>query len=133
MHLFIIAPKNEPGSLATVLEAVAQKGVNVTTGGGAAWGEASAIAFQVNDDDGARSALQEIGASFREADVAAAWLDDRPGTLADAARRLADAGVNIEGLVPIGMKDGKVGILFGVDNAEAAKTALGDLVGAAAG
>jgi hypothetical protein len=60
-------------------------------------------------------------------------LDDRPVTLADAARRLADAGVNIEALVPIGMKDGKVGILFGVDNAEAAKTALGDLVGAAAG
>lgn len=50
----------------------------------------------------------------------AAWLDDRPGTLAEAARRLGDAGVNIEALFPIGMESGKVGVLLGVDNASAA-------------
>jgi hypothetical protein len=31
------------------------------------------------------------------------------------------------------MKDGKVGVLFGVDNVEAAKAALGELSGVAAG
>ncbi len=133
MHLFIIAPTNKPGELATILDAIAQKGVNVTTAGGATWGDAGTIAIQVNDDDAARAALEGVGASFREAAVAAAWLENKPGTFADAARRLGDAGVNIEAIAPIGMQDGKVGILFGVDNAEAAKAALGDLVGSAAG
>ncbi len=133
MHLFIITPANQPGALASVLDAVAQRGVNVTTIGGGGSGDSGVIAIQVNDDDSARSALQGIGASFREADVVSAWLEDRPGTLADAARRLGDAGVNIEAIVPIGMQGGKVGVLLGVDNVEAAKSALGDLVGAATG
>ena len=133
MHLFIIAPANKPGELATILDAIAQKGVNVTTAGGATWGDAGTIAIQVNDDDAARAALQAAGATFREAAVAAAWLENKPGTFADAARRLGDAGVNIEAIVPIGMQDGKVGILFGVDDAEKAKAALGELVGSAAG
>ena len=96
-------------------------------------GEGGAIAIQVNDDDGARAALQESGVTFREADVAAAWLENRPGTLADAARRLGDAGVNIEAFFPIGMEDGKVGVLFAVSDGAAAKAALGELTGAAAG
>jgi hypothetical protein len=133
MHAFIITAQNSPGQLARVLDGIAQRGVNVTAGGATTWGDGGAIAIQVNDDDGARSALQEAGITFREADVAAAWLDDKPGTLADAARRLGDAGVNIEAFFPIGMENGKVGILFAVSDAAAAKAALGELTGAAAG
>lgn len=125
MHLFIITPPNKPGALAGVLDGIAQRGVNITTGGGATWGDSGAIAIQVSDDDAARSALQDAGASFREAATVTAWLDNHPGTLAAAARALGDAGVNIEAMVPVGMQDGKVGVLFGVDNAEAAQAALG--------
>jgi hypothetical protein len=61
---------------------------------------------------------------------ASAWLEDPAfadasadsPTLASTSRRSS-----------IGMKDGKVGILFGVDNVEAAKSALGELSGVAAG
>jgi hypothetical protein len=127
MHLFIISPANQPGALASVLDAVAQRGVNVTTLGGAASGDGGTIAVQVSDDDAARSALQGIGASFRESDVVTVWLEDRPGTMADAARRLGDAGVNIEAVVPVGMRDGKVGVLLGVGDSAAARAALGDL------
>jgi hypothetical protein len=133
MHIFIIAPENKPGGLAPILEAIAQRGVNVIAGGAATWGDLGAVAIQTNDDESTRSALQGTGVEFREVQTASAWLDDRPGTFADATRRLANAGVNIEALFPIGMKDGKVGILFGVDNVEAAKTALGELSGVAAG
>jgi hypothetical protein len=133
MHAFIITAQNQPGELARVLDGIAQRGVNVTAGGATTWGEGGAIAIQVNDDDGARSALQEAGITFREADVAAAWLENTPGTLADAARRLGDAGVNIEAFFLIGMEGGKVGILFAVSDGAAAKAALGDLVGAASG
>jgi hypothetical protein len=125
MHLFIIAPPNKPGALAGVLDGIAQRGVNITTLGGATWGDSGSVAIQVNDDEGARSALQESGASFTESATVTAWLDDHPGSLAATARALGDAGVNIEAIVPGGMQDGKVGVLFGVDNAEAAKAALG--------
>jgi len=133
MHVFLIASENKPGSLATILEAVAQRGVNVISGGATAWGDGGAISIQTNDDEATRSALQGTGVEFREVQTASAWLEDRPGTFADAARRLANAGVNIETFFPIGMKDGKVGILFGVDNVDAAKAALGELSGVAAG
>jgi hypothetical protein len=133
MHAFIITAQNQPGELARVLDGIAQRGVNITGGGATTWGEGGAIAIQVNDDDGARSALQAAGITFREADVAAAWLDDRPGTLADAARRLGEAGVNIEAFFPIGMENGKFGVLFAVSDGAAAKAALGELTGAAAG
>lgn len=131
MHVFIIAPQNRPGTLASALEGIAQRGVNVITGGGAASGDSAAIAIQTNDDEGTRAALQASGVPFREVEAVAAWLDDRPGTLADAARRLGNAGVNIEALFPIGMESGKVGILFAVDNASAAGAALGELTGSA--
>ncbi len=130
MHVFIIAAENKPGSLADILEAVAQRGVNVISGGVAAWGDQGAIALETNDGEAARSALEAAGLQFRQVQHAAAWLDDRPGTFAEAARRLANAGVNIEAAFPIGMKDGKVGVLFGVDDHEAAESALGDLSGA---
>ena len=133
MHVFIIAPQNRPGGLATALEGIAQRGVNVISGGGATWGEVGAIAIQTNDDEGTRAALQSSEVPFREVEAVAAWLDDRPGTFADAARRLANAGVNIEATFPIGMEGGKVGILFGVENAAAAQAALGELTASAAG
>ena len=52
--------------------------------------------------------------------------------LADAARRLADAGVNIEAIFPTGMEGNRITVAFGVDNIEAAKQALGALTGATA-
>jgi hypothetical protein len=133
MHLFIINAENRPGTLADALEAIAEKGVNVITGGGAAWGDGGSIAIQTNDDDSTRAALQGKGVKSREVEAIVAWLEDRPGTLANAARLLASAGVNIEALIPVGMEGGKVGVLFGVDNAGAAKAALGELTAAAAG
>jgi hypothetical protein len=57
-----------------------------------------------------------------------AQIDDKPGAVADAAKRLGDAGVNIELIAPTGMEGGRVTIALGVDNPDAAKAALGDLV-----
>lgn len=133
MKVFILTPQNRPGTLATALEGIAQRGVNIIAGAATTWGDSGGVAIQTNDDDGARAALQASGVPFREVDAVAAWLDDRPGTLADAARRLGDAGVNIEAMFPIGMESGKVGVLFAVDNASAAGAALGELTATAAG
>jgi hypothetical protein len=48
--------------------------------------------------------------------------------VAEAARRLGDAGVNIELIAPLGMDGRKVTVGFGVDKTAEARTALGELV-----
>ena len=125
MHLFVIVAPNRPGSLAAILAAIAEHGVSVTTGGGATAGDVGAIALQFDDDDRARAALESAGASFHEVPTVAAWLEPDPGTLADAARRLGEAGVNIEALAPVELGGGRIGVLFGVDNPDLATIALG--------
>jgi hypothetical protein len=52
-------------------------------------------------------------------------MEHRPGTLAAAARKLADAGINIETAFVAGMDGDKVQVAFGVDTPEAANRALG--------
>jgi hypothetical protein len=58
-----------------------------------------------------------------------ASLANRPGSLAEVARRLAKAGVNIEAAFPTSMAGGNVQVAFATDNPSKAKEALGDLVG----
>jgi hypothetical protein len=124
MNAFIVEAQNQPGELARVAGALGDRGVNITTG--AAIG--GAFGFLTNDEAGARSALQGAGIAFREVEVIPASLADEPGALAKVARRLADAGVNIEFVIPTGMSGGKVGVAIGVDKVEAARSSIGELV-----
>ena len=104
MNAFIIDLENRPGSLADTAAALAEKGINITGVAGATSGGTGTIALVTNDESATRSALQGIDCKFREVALVSAALEDKPGMLADAARRLADAGVNIEALFPTGME-----------------------------
>ena len=132
MNAFIIDLENKPGRLAETAAAIAEKGININGVAGATSGGTGTIAIVTNDESATRSALQGIDCKFREVALASAALEDKPGVLADAARRLADAGVNIEAIFPTGMEGNRITIAFGVDNIEAAKQALGALTGATA-
>jgi hypothetical protein len=57
--------------------------------------------------------------------VVSAALEHRPGTLAAAARKLADAGVNVEAAMPIGMDGGSVTVAFATDQPTKARSVLG--------
>ena len=127
MHAFIIQAENRPGALADLAEAIGQRGINITGIAGSTWDSAGAIALITNDDSGTRSVLDERGADYRETELVAAAMEDRPGTLGDAARRLADRGVNIEAIVPTGMQGSRVTVAFAVDDVSAAREALGDM------
>jgi hypothetical protein len=89
--------KDEPGQLATLGEATGRAGINLQ-GMCALTGEGrGVINILVDDPAAARAALEEAGmgvADSREALVVD--VEDRPGTLGQLARELADAGVNIE-------------------------------------
>jgi hypothetical protein len=126
MNAFIVEAQNQPGELARVAGALGDRGVNITTGAAIGLGSGGGFGFLTNDDAGARSALQGAGIAFREVEVIPASLADEPGALAKVARRLADAGVNIEFAIPTGMSGGKVGVAIGVDKVEAARSAIGE-------
>jgi len=128
MHAFIVECLNKPGELARVAEAVAAKGINLISSSTLAWGEKGAIGFLTNDEPGTPTALEQAGLSYRGVEVVSFDLPDRPGTLADASRRLATAGVNIEFLVPTAISGGRVTIAAAVDNVPAAQQALGELL-----
>src|SRR3989304_4428597 len=49
-----------------------------------------------------RSLLSAKGFAYREVELVACTLEDKPGTLAEATRKLADAGINIEACLPAG-------------------------------
>jgi len=125
MNAFIVELPNQPGSLAMVAEAVAARGINITGFAGATSGELGSIVFTTDDESATRNALGEKGWVYREVPIVHASMEHRPGALAAAARKLADAGINIETAFVAGMDGDKVEVAFGVDTPEAAKRALG--------
>ena len=127
MQWFIVEASNRPGEFARHAGDVAKRGINLANVVCLGIGDRGGAAFYATDEAGLRSALSDAGIGFREISAVTARLEDKPGTVAEAARRLGDAGVNIELLVPTGMDGKHVTVAFGVDKAEQALTALGDM------
>ena len=125
MNIFILDLAHKPGELAKATEAIAQKGINITAFSGVTCGGTGSVAILTNDEMGTRKALGEAGYKARELEVVTAAFDDKPGALAQTARKLADAGVNIEAALPTGMSGGKVTLAFATDNPSKARTVLG--------
>jgi hypothetical protein len=132
MQWFIVEASNKPGEFARHADAIAKRGINLANVICLGIGDRGGAAFFATDEGGLRNALNDAGIAFREVSVVTAQLEDRPGTVADAARRLGDAGVNIELLAPMGMDGSKVTVAFGVDKIDAATMALGELATATA-
>ncbi len=125
MNAFIVELENRPGELARLAEAVGQRGINITAIGAVAAGGAGGIGVLTNDEAGTREALQAAGISAREIGLVSLSLEHRAGTLAEVARKLADAGVNVELLLATGMSGSNVSIAVGVDDVEAAQRVVG--------
>jgi hypothetical protein len=130
MNAFIIEAANTPGGIAKVTEAIAAKGINITSGACLASGDRGILGLLTNDEQGTREALDAAGIGYKEIELISVTIPDTPGALADASRKLADKGVNIELLVPTGMSAGGMGLALGVDKTDAAREALGEAAAA---
>jgi hypothetical protein len=128
VNAFIVELENKAGELARVTEAIAQKGIDITGFAGATTGERGAVVLITNDEEATRKVLAGAGVKVREAEIVPAALDARPGSLAEAARRLAEAGVNIQAAMPIGMTGDKVTVAFATDDGAKARGALAEAV-----
>ena len=127
MNGFPIEVDNKPGELARVSEAIAARGINITSGASLAVGNRGAVGLLTNDEQGTRSALDEAGIAYRETEVVSVSIADKPGALADASRRLANASINLELLASVKLGTGEVVLAAGVADAAAARDALKDL------
>ncbi len=131
MNAFIVDLEDRPGSIAAVAEALAMKGISITSLAGIASRGAGSAAILTNDEAGTRKALADGKFKVREIEVVPHAVEDRAGAFAEVARKLADAGVNLEAVLPTGMSGGKVSIAFATTQAAKAREALGSLAGAA--
>ena len=132
MNAFIIQLSDTPGAFSKVAEAISQKGINITGFAGAAAGGSGTAVIVTNDEAGTRSALSSIGATSREVELVTVGLDNRPGSLAETTRKLADAGINLEAGLVTGMSGGNtVHVAFATSDPAKARQILGDKVMAA--
>ena len=125
MNIFIVDLKHQPGELAKAAEAIARKGVNITAFSGVTCGGDGKIALHTDNDVETRRALSEAGYRARELEVVPVTFGNTPGALAKTARKLADAGINIEYALPVSMTDNKVTLAFATDQPSKARGVLG--------
>ena len=112
---------NEPGSLARVAQAISDAGVNIAAATCTRPGDKAEMHILVPHAEAARHALGISNlAVTREREVVVVEAPDEPGALADLARKVASAGINLD-LVYVATK---TRVVFGAEDIEGLKRVL---------
>ncbi len=127
MSAFTVELDNHPGELAGLCEAMADSGVNLLLCA-ATHGNSGAVAFIADDEAAAQAVLDRAGIEYLLRPALTVRMENLPGAGAAAFRKLADAGVNVELLVPVRISDEEFLAVICADDAAAAERALGDQV-----
>jgi hypothetical protein len=93
----VIDIENTPGALAQVAAAISDAGVNIAAATCLGSGERAELHILVKHAEAARHslAISHLAVS-REREVVVIDVEDRPGVLADLARKIARAGVDLD-------------------------------------
>jgi hypothetical protein len=92
-----VTVEDKPGELASLGEATGRAGINIDGVCCFASEGRFVVHLLVDDAAGARRAVENAGyTSIEEREVVLVGLEDRPGALGETARKIADAGVNVE-------------------------------------
>lgn len=113
---------DRPGTLASAAEALAGAGINIDGGCMVLCEGMGQFHILVEGDrEAARQALEAAGVDVAgEREVLVMEVEDRPGELGRMARRVADAGINIE----LQYLATRTRVVLGTDDLEAARQAL---------
>ena len=121
MDLVIEVP-NEPGALAKVAAAISDAGVNMAAATCTTPGEKAQLHILVPHAEAAKHELAISGLTVtREREVAVVEVEDVPGVLADLARKVAEAGINLD-LIYVATRNR---VVFGAADLPALKAVLG--------
>lgn len=121
---FVIQLRNHPGELAHVARAFAARGVDLHHVACAGAGAYACMFVSTSDDDAAREVLHGLGALYMEGEPIRVSVEDRLGGLAEVTERLAAAGVNVSGILPVGRHGSMMEMTLCVDDEQAARRAL---------
>ncbi|HSG84859.1 MAG TPA: hypothetical protein VLA23_00865 [Candidatus Limnocylindrales bacterium] len=121
---FVVQLTNTPGGLAVLAETLAGHGVDLRAIGGGGIGDVGHVIMTTADDDTTRVVLDDGGYTYIEGESILAEVDDRPGGMAEIARSLSDAGVNIHGHLFLGRWGDRATFAFVVDDPETARPIL---------
>jgi hypothetical protein len=117
----VIDIENTPGALAQVAAAISDAGVNIAAATCVGPGERAELHILVPHAGAARHSLAiSHVAVTREREVVVVDVEDRPGVLADLARKIARAGVDLD-LVYVATRNR---VVFGAADLEGLKAAL---------
>jgi hypothetical protein len=117
----VIDIENTPGALAEVAGAISDAGVNIAAATCVGPGERAELHILVPHAGAVRHLLgiSHLAVS-REREVVVVDVEDRPGVLADLARKIARAGVDLD-LVYVATQNR---VVFGAPDVEALRAAL---------
>ena len=93
---FTVALENRPGRLAQVAEVLAEAKVNILALLGSTAGVQGSVQVVVDNAAKARKALGAAGLASTEGTLEEYELANKPGALAQLARKLAKNGINID-------------------------------------
>jgi len=119
----VIEVDNRPGALASIAAAISDAGVNLAAATCVGMGERAELHILVPHAEAARHALAITHQAVvtREREVVVVDVEDRPGALADLARIVSEAGVDID-LVYVATNNR---VVFGSHDLAGLKAALG--------
>jgi hypothetical protein len=123
---FVLIPDDQPGVLARIGEALGAAGINIE-GISAFTGEGKGLVhILVEDAEHALGVLSDAGFDVRAArDVLLLDIEDRPGAMGEACRKLADAEINIQqAYIAAGYK-----LVLAVDDIDRARALFPDASG----
>jgi hypothetical protein len=124
MSVFIVDLKNQPGELARLCEAMADHRVNLILCATTV-GEEGTVLFIADDETGAEAVLADTSIGYTRRPALTIRMENQPGAGAATFRKLADAGVNAELLLPVRVSDDLFFAVICVDDPHKARRALG--------
>ena len=127
MSVFTVDLQNQPGELARLCAAMAGCGVNLVLCA-TARGESGTVMFIADDEARAQTVLQNAGIEYAMRAALTIRMENQPGTGAATFRKLADAGVNIDLVLPVRVSDELFFAVICVNDADKARGALDDQV-----
>ena len=101
-----------------------EHGIDIRTIAAGAVGSTGCAVLSTSNDSVARDVMRKARYTFEEGEVLNVGLEDRPGGLAQLTGRLAEAGVNITGVIQLGRHQGKAELGITVDAVDAARRVL---------
>lgn len=95
---FSVTIEDRPGALAELTDALARQAVNILAIHATPCPTQGIAQFIVNNTDATVDALQQLGKDYTTRDVLLVTIPHQPGALAQVARALGAAGININAL-----------------------------------